>query len=553
MRKIFSFSLLALAAVACVLSVFGYTDAASGIMCAGLLAFAIPESEMTPEQKALIGTIEQKFNAAMDQFKSGVMTSEQVKEALKSVGEDIDAKLKAFANFGDIEKGFKDQADKIQALAEAFDKIKQDGGMLTSVNAVENAVGEFMDTPKFAEYMNNRSKSSGTFELSLKGITSVQNNSNTPYSNNRVTGKVVTDVQEQRLNMRDLMTVDQGDPSALTLSWERVTDFDRNVTMVSENGMLEESTLKFVEETTTVKRLGTHMNLSKRLLKSKAYLTSFILNRLPSWVKIAENFQILFGDGTGDNLKGITQYEGVKCVSGFIKDGLTDIKAGGVKSIVPNGNKTQMIVTLNNANDKIYDGSKVTFAHAATSGLNATFDVHKMNDRQFAVDLAGISAEDSAAASVTCKFFNGLYQSISDPNSEDVVNAIVAVLTFGQYAPNAIVLNPMTAFAISTEKDTSGRKLDIVQARGNQKYIGGIPVIEYAGMPVGHYFIGDLKNAAALVDYTNLTIEFADDVNTKLKNMTCVIAQEEVIMPVYMPWAMSYGKLADVLAAITKA
>lgn len=552
MRKIFSFSMLALAAVVCVLSVIGYTDAASGIMCAGLLAFAIPESEMTPEQKALIGTIEQKFNAAMEQFKSGVMTSEQVKEALKSVGEEIDYKLKAFANFGDIEKGFKEQADKIQALAEAFDKIKQDGGMLTSVNAVEKAVGEFMETPKYMEYVNNRSKSSGTFELSLKGITSVQNNSNTPYSNNRVTGKVVTDVNEMRLNMRDLMTVDAGDPEALTVSWERVYDFDRNVTFVSENGMLEESTLKFAEETAHVKRVGTHMNLSKRLLKSKTYLVSFILNRLPSWVKMAENYQILFGDGQGDNLKGITQYDGVDCVSKFLTAGYVDLAAGEIKSVEANGEKNQVIVTLKDANDKIYDAAKVTIAGATqNASLNGTHDVHKMNDRQFAIEIANAKDETSASG-ISAKFFNGLYHSIADPNSGDVLNAIIAILTFGQYNPKAIVLNPMTAFALTTEKDTSGRPLNLVETRGGQKYIGSTPIIEYSGMPVGYYFAGDLQNGASLIDYTNLTIEFADDVNTKLKNMTCVIAQEEIQMPVYMPFSFAYGKLADVLAAISK-
>ena len=79
--------------------------------------------------------------------------------------------------------------------------------------------------------------------------------------------------------------------------------------VVAENGMLAESSLKFKEEFTNVKRIGTHMNLSKRLLKAKQYVVSFILNRLPLWVKFSENYQIMFGDGTGDNLKGITRYE----------------------------------------------------------------------------------------------------------------------------------------------------------------------------------------------------------------------------------------------------
>ena len=43
---------------------------------------------------------------------------------------------------------------------------------------------------------------------------------------------------------------------------------------------------------------------------------------------MAEDFQIMFGDGTGDNLKGITKYDGVKCVSDIITDAVVSGEAG---------------------------------------------------------------------------------------------------------------------------------------------------------------------------------------------------------------------------------
>ena len=51
-------------------------------------------------------------------------------------------------------------------------------------------------------------------------------------------------------------------------------------------------------------------------------------------------------------------------------------------------------------------------------------------------------------------------------------------------------------------------------------------------MGVGKYFAGDMLNGCSLIDYTALSVEFADDVNTKLKNMTTVMIQEEIMMPV---------------------
>lgn len=559
MKKFFAISMLLLPLVAIAAYAFGFTAVAEGACVANLLAFAIPEKDMTPEQKQLCGTIMLRFNEAIEQFKKGMMSAEEIKDELANVGALIDEKLKNASQFAEIEKNYKEQADKITEIAETFDRLKEankgifiNGVNCDSVVAIEKAVGEFMDTNKFNDYINGRDKSSGEMKLEVKGITNVTGNTNQPYTQNRQTGKVITEVGEAKLNLRDLMTVDQGDPTALTLSWEKVTHFDRNATVVSENGMLEESSLKFEEETTNVKRIGTHMNLSKRLLKSKTYLVSFILNRLPAWIKMAENYQIMFGDGSGDNLKGITKYDGCQCVSKFISGPYAQIAATGISKVEATADNKQAIITLKDPNDKVYDGAKVTFAGATTNtGLNETFDVHKMNDRQFAVDFANAKAE-AAVAAMTAVFNNGLYKSVDDPNAEDVINAIYAVQTFGQFTPNVMVLNPMTVFAMSTAKDTTGRKLGIVEERGGVKYIGTRPVVEYNGVPVGYYFTGDLANGAALVDYTALTIEFADDVNTKLKNMTTVIAQEEIMMPVYMPFAFAYGKLADVETAIKK-
>lgn len=105
---------------------------------------------------------------------------------------------------------------------------------MTSVNEVEKAVGEFLDSPACQDYFANRTKTSGSMNLDLKGIVSITESSNTPRSNNRSTGRVVTAVNEQKLNLRDLMMVEQGDPSALSISYEQVYDFDRNVMVVAK-------------------------------------------------------------------------------------------------------------------------------------------------------------------------------------------------------------------------------------------------------------------------------------------------------------------------------
>jgi ABC-type transport system substrate-binding protein len=126
-----------------------------------------------------------------------------------------------------------------------------------------------------------------------------------------------------------------------------------------------------------------------------------------------------------------------------------------------------------------------------------------------------------------------------------------AVMNYAQYSPSAIVMNPITVNAIMSEKDTIGRNLGLVTGTNGVKYINGIPVIELTSIPADKYLVGDFRNAANLIDYTSLSIEWAEDVNTKLKNYVVLIAQEEVIFPVYMPWAFAYGSIASVKTAIT--
>ncbi len=550
-----SLLMFAVIAIVGVVMYFFCGDASFGILVAApipLIGFAKEEKDLTDEEKSLLGTIQKKCKEVCDEFAGGLMSKSDIETKFKEISNSITETLKGLPNFQQIQESYKEQSDKVTALAEAFDKIKENGGVLTSVNAVEKAVSDFLDTPACQGYFNNREKSSGTLNLDLKGLVSISGSSNTPLSNNRSTGRVVTAIHEQRLNLRDLMMVETGDPSALSISYEQVYDFDRNATVVSENGMLSESTLKFKEEFTNVKRVGTHMNLSKRLLKAKSYVVSFILNRLPLWVKTAENYQILFGDGSGDNLKGITTYEGVECVSKFIAGAYTTISAGTIESITATANG-KAVITLAAANDKIIDNMRVTFAGATVeTGLNDTFIIHKMNDRKFAIDF-DYEGTETSINKLTGVVKSGMFGSVEDPNYKDVANAIFAVLNFGQYSPNSFVLHPSTVFTISTAKDTTGRELNLITEVNGRKYIGGIPIVECNSMGVGKYFAGDMLNGCSLIDYTALSVEFADDVNTKLKNMTTVMIQEEIMMPVYMPWAFAYGDLDDVLNAIKKA
>ncbi len=221
--------------------------------------------------------------------------------------------------------------------------------------------------------------------------------------------------------------------------------------------------------------------------------------------------------------------------------------------MTPYNNGKDAIIEFTNPIDAIQDGMMITLAKATATTLNKANPIVKVNDRQVLLRGVALANEEAAPNAITFTVNHSAYKSIETPNSKDVVRTAFAVMNIGQFYPNAIVLNPITVNAMESEKDTLGRDLDIVKVGADGvKRIGVFPVIEYTGMQPGKYLLGDFRQGAQLIDYTTLTLEWAQDVNTELKNEVVLIAQEEVIFPVYMPWSFAYGDLTELKAAITK-
>lgn len=486
-------------------------------------------------------------NKALD----GCMDKDDVEAKFKSINDG----LKGFDGdkFAEAIKNYDDLCAQVKNLGDSIEKMKQSGMSQRAINKFDEKVIAMLESEKYRTFAEGHAIKTGTFEgFSLKDIVSLTDS----YTGNLLTtqqqDRVVSAVSDKPLHMRDVVTVLQGDPNFPNLAFTQVYDFDRNARYVTENGMLPESSMKAKELNYSTKRLGTHLRISKRMLKSRAYMRSFIINMLPEAVYMAEDWNMIFGNGLGENLDGIVNTKGVESIEGFISTAIVTGAAGSVKSITPYG--TGAMVEFNAPYDAIKDGMMITLASATATALNKTFPVVKVNDRQVLLLSVTLAAAETRPEDVTFTVNNAAFKSIESPNSGDVIKTGFAAMNIGQFYPNAIVLHPATVNAIECEKDTMGRNLDLVTVDANgYKRVGGRLVIEYSGMPANKYLIGDFVRGCNLVDFTNLSLEFAEDVNTKLSNEIVLIAQEEIIFPIYMPWVYAYGDLAALKTAITKA
>lgn len=496
------------------------------------------------EEKALAENIAKVTLDVCNKSLEGVLSTEEVEAKFKEVEEKA-SEIKELKEYNE------ELVSQVKKLGETVEKLKKAGMSMDTINKLDEAINNMLESDKFKDFASGNIRKSGVFEgFSLKGIVSMTGNYTGSNLTTQQTDVVVGKTAPKKLHVRDIIKVLQGDPEFPNLAFAQVYDVDRNARYVTENGSLPESSFKVKEVQTGTKRLGTHLNLSKRMLKSRVYIRSYILNMLPEAVLMAEDWNLLFGDGNGENLLGIANHTGVTGVEDIISTSVVTGAAGSVDSVGTYNGGADTIITFVNPQPDILDGMKIVFTGAAEgSPLLTAKDIVKMNDRQILLRGVAYAAQTASALAFTVK--HASYKSITDPNYEDVVKTIFAVMSYAQYSTNAIVLNPITLNMIESEKDTIGRNLGLVQLVNGVKYIAGIPVIEYNGIPAGKYLVGDFASAASLVDYTALTLEWAEDVNSKLTNQVTLIAQEEVIFPVYMPWAFAYGDLSSVKTAIT--
>ena len=514
--------------------------------------FNLKTDGLPEEQKTFMNNIAGMMCDIMNKGLKGTMSPEDVEKKMQALND----KFKSFngEEFVQLKKDNDELIKTVKSLSETIDKMKSKGLSLDPLNKFDEKLNEMLDSEKFKEFAEGQSRKSGVFDgFKLKDIVSMTDNYTGNLLITQQQNRVLSQVANKRIHLRDVLSVLQGDPEYPQLAFAQVYDFDRNARFVTENGTLPESSIKVKEIQTSVKRLGTHIRLSKRMLKSRVYIRSYILNMLPEAVYMAEDWNILYGDGNGENLDGIVNFNGVEALDKLIGTSVVSGEAGSVHAVSGANDNADTIIEFTNPQPLILDGMTITFTKASgIAALNSPHALVKMDDRRILLRGVAYSSE-SATSSLTFTVNYAGYKSIETPNSEDVVKTAFALMTYAQYTPNAICLNPMTVNAMETEKDTSGRPLGIITVQNGVKYIAGRPIIELTQVAPGNYVLGDFVRGANLVDYTNLNLEWAEDVDSKLKNEVVLIAQEEVIFPIYMPWAFAAGSIDALKTAITKA
>lgn len=464
------------------------------------------------------------FNAAI----------EEVKKEISAIGGE-NGKL------ADVKKSLDDVITATTKFMKDFES-KKEKGFNGQENGLSKAIDDVLDGESYKSFVNGNGQRR-TGEMQMKAV-SIESNYTGDNLLTQQSNIVAYNPQATKINMRDVVRTIPGDPEFPSFTWQEIFEIDREAAAVSENGSLPVSSFKLREKTESTKRVGTYIPISNRLLKSRIFVKNWLMTYLPDSVKQAENFQILFGDNTGNNLNGVTKVAPV--FETELATTAHTLAAGSFKAVATYDGGAKTIVTLSAPLAyTLTNGQKITFAGFANAAYNAEFAISVLTDTQIVLPIAYTAQTEAQCLAASATVKGALYKTISSANEADVIDAAIAYLSMGQYMPSSVALNPVDIFRIEKLKDTMGRPLGLISIVNGTKYISSIPIVSVNSMPLGKFAIGDFMNGANLIQYTGLMLEFADDVTYKLQNQVAAIVQEEVIFPIYNKFAFLYGDFAS--------
>lgn len=498
-------------------------------------------AKIKEQNKTQIEEFKTEFTGLMADAKSGSIDQKTFDDKFKSLSE----KLEKFdpETFKKFETTLADYEEKLKAQGTELKKLQDEGGAGTAKDSFKKEVKNALESDEFKEFAESGGKKKVSFPIKAVSISDDYTGPGKVHITTR-DQRVVDSQSVTRLNIRDLLTVM---PSDLPyLAFMEVYDWDRNVSMNSENGQLTESAFKVRESSVDAKRLGTHINLSKRMLRSAAFILSYIMQKLPALVKYTEDFQFLWGDGQGNNVTGI--FKVARDFAAMVNASVTGA-AGAVASVESYDGGAKTLVNFT-AEQLINNGDTITFANGSAT-YNNPFKAIVVSPKQVLIEKPFVAAADTSAYTFTVT--SPFKSAIEAAQEIDVLKVAKTLVTVQEYTANGIVLNPVDATIIETLKGNDEHYIDVKRLENGVLTISGIPVVETTAMPAGKFAVGDWAMAAAIGQFTELTLEFSESTQEKLSNTVEAIIQEEILFPIYNKYMFVVGDFTTAKAAINQA
>lgn len=249
---------------------------------------------MTPEERAALqAEIKSIVEAMKKRDEENVKVVAQTVEDVKLFGKEQEGTKAAMAELTTKAQGFHGRLHDIEQ--------KMAGLVLTPERAL--SIGEkFIADPKLAAYAEvAKSVGKSSFRYPVKTITSLTGSAGTGVFADRPFSPIEEPLRP--LSIRDLLDI--GTTNSNSVEWVRENVYTSNADVVSEGAVKPESNITYTLVDVPVRTIAHWIRASKQILADFKQLQTMINGRLRWGLKIAEENQILFGDGVGQNILGL--------------------------------------------------------------------------------------------------------------------------------------------------------------------------------------------------------------------------------------------------------
>jgi len=237
-------------------------------------------------------------------------TFQQALDDVKGKAEEALGKAKAGET---LTTSFKEQVDealtKMSGMKTQLDELEQKAARGGNGDDVEHkSFGQqFVESEGFKSFADSDfAKSIGRADMRVKATITTSDadaagSIGAAITPTRLPG--VLELPQRRLTVRDLISAGRMDGN--TLEYVQETGFNNNAAPVGETDAKPSSDIQLESVSTSAKVIAHWMKASKQALSDFSQLRSLIDGRLLYGLKFVEEFQLLNGTGTGQNLHGI--------------------------------------------------------------------------------------------------------------------------------------------------------------------------------------------------------------------------------------------------------
>lgn len=236
---------------------------------------------------------------------------ETLTASIKQVGDQIKAQAEAvnkqIANYGEMNAETRAKVDELLVAQGELQARLQSAEQALVAGRDKDSDPEFrsagrMVADKLVEAgVNSASKASYRIQVPRAAITSAGESGGALVAPDRRPG--IVGGAERRLTIRDLVA--PGTTTSNSVEYVREAGFTNSASVVSEGATKPYSDLEFELENAPVRTIAHLFKASRQILDDSSALMSYIDARAYYGLRMAEESQLLYGNGTGANIAGI--------------------------------------------------------------------------------------------------------------------------------------------------------------------------------------------------------------------------------------------------------